>query len=160
MSWKKAIGITIGLAGALTVILHKGNASGEAGIWGDLLIFLNASSYGLYLITVKPLMSKYHPITVIKWVFTFGLIGVIPFGLSIGNRNYLQGLNLIGLRRQKYDNQKIMGLDKAFKDIFASKNLHENLSRINGEYKDNELVSEVIKFIEKDKKRPICSPPS
>ena len=82
MSWKKAIGITIGLAGALTVILHKGNASEEAGIWGDLLIFLNASSYGLYLITVKPLMSKYHPITVIKWVFTFGLIGVIPFGLS------------------------------------------------------------------------------
>ncbi len=83
---------------------------------------------------------------------------VIPFGLSIGNRNYLQGLNLIGLRRQKYDNQKIMGLDKAFRDIFASKNLHENLSRINGEYKDNELVTEVIKFIERDKKRPICSP--
>ena len=83
---------------------------------------------------------------------------VIPFGLSIGNRNYLQGLNLIGLRRQKYDNKKIMGLDKAFKDIFASKNLHENLSKVNGEYKDNELVSEVIKFIEKDKKRPICSP--
>ena len=83
---------------------------------------------------------------------------VIPFGLSIGNRNYLQGLNLIGLRRKKYDNQKIMGLDKAFKKIFDSKNLHENLSKINGEYKDNELVREVIKFIEKDKKRPICSP--
>jgi len=39
-----------------------------------------------------------------------------------------------------------------------SKNLYENLSKINGEYKDNELVSEVIRFIEKDKKRPICSP--
>ena len=85
---------------------------------------------------------------------------VIPFGLSIGNRNYLQGLNLIGLRRQKYDNKKILGLDKAFKDIFNSKNLHENLSRINGEFKDNELVSEVIKFLAKDKKRPICSPPN
>ena len=83
---------------------------------------------------------------------------VIPFGLSIGNRNYLQGLNLIGLRRHKYDNRKIIGLDKAYKDIFSSKNLHENLSKINGEFKDNELVSEVIKFIEKDKKRPICSP--
>ena len=83
---------------------------------------------------------------------------VIPFGLSIGNRNYLQGLNLIGLRRHKYDNQKIIGLDKAYKDIFASKNLHDNLSKINGAFKDNELVSEVIKFIEKDKKRPICSP--
>ena len=83
---------------------------------------------------------------------------VIPFGLSIGNRNYLQGLNLIGLRRHKYDNRKIIGLDKAYKDIFSSKNLHENLNKINGEFKDNELVSEVIKFIEKDKKRPICSP--
>ena len=91
-----------------------------------------------------------------------GMTGVLkdvtPFGLSIGNRNYLQGLNLIGLRRKKYDNKKIIGLDKAYKEIFASKNLHENLSKINGEYKDNELVSEVIRFIEKDKKRPICSP--
>ena len=83
---------------------------------------------------------------------------VIPFGLSIGNRNFLQGLNLIGLRRHKYDNQKIIGLDKAYKEIFAAKNLHENLGNINGAHKDNELVSEVIKFIEKDKKRPICSP--
>ena len=83
---------------------------------------------------------------------------VIPFGLSIGNRNHLQGLNLIGLRRQKYENQKILGLDKAYKSIFSSKNLHENLDKINNENKDNELVKEVIKFIEKDKKRPICSP--
>ena len=91
-----------------------------------------------------------------------GMTGVLkdvtPFGLSIGNRNYLQGLNLIGLRRKKYDNKKIMGLDKAYKEIFSSKNLHENLSKINGEHKDNELVSEVIRFIEKDKKRPICTP--
>ena len=85
---------------------------------------------------------------------------VIPFGLSVGNRNYLQGLNLIGLRRKKYENQKIIGLDKAYKKIFSSKNLHENLSKINGEYKNNELVNEVITFIEKDKKRPICSPQS
>ncbi len=85
---------------------------------------------------------------------------VIPFGLSIGNRNYLEGLNLIGLRRKKYENQKIMGLSKAYKEIFASKNFHENLSKINGEHKGNELVNEVIKFIEKDKKRPICLPKS
>ena len=91
-----------------------------------------------------------------------GMTGVLkdvpPFGLSIGNRNYLQGLNLIGLRRKKYDNKKIIALDKAYKEIFSSKNLHENLNNINGTYKDNELVGEVIKFIEKDKKRPICSP--
>ena len=91
-----------------------------------------------------------------------GMTGVLkdvtPFGLSIGNRNYLQGLNLIGLRRKKYDNKKIMGLDQAYQEIFSSKNLHENLNKVNGEHKDNELVTEVIRFIEKDKKRPICTP--
>ena len=83
---------------------------------------------------------------------------VIPFGLSVGNRNYLQGLNLIGLRRKNYENKKIMNLDKAYKAIFSSKNLHDNLSKINDEFKGNELVNEVINFIEKDKKRPICLP--
>ena len=85
---------------------------------------------------------------------------VIPFGLSFGNRNYLRGINVIGLKRKKYENKKIMELDKAFKEIFSSKNLHENLSRINGEYKGNDLVAEVINFISKDKKRPICTPHS
>ena len=83
---------------------------------------------------------------------------VIPFGLSFGNRNYLKGLNLIGLRRNKYENKKIMELDQAYKKIFSSKNLHENLNKINGEYKENKLVQEVTKFISEDKKRPICSP--
>ena len=83
---------------------------------------------------------------------------VIPFGLSIGNRNHLQGLNLIGLRRKNYENKKIMELNKAYNEIFSSKNLHENLSKINGEFKDNELVEEIINFIAKDKKRAICTP--
>jgi len=85
---------------------------------------------------------------------------VIPFGLSFGNRNYLRGINLIGLKRKKYDNKKINELNSACKKIFSSKNLHENLSKINGEYKENNLVAEVINFISKDKKRPICTPQS
>ena len=83
---------------------------------------------------------------------------VIPFGLSFGNRNYLKGLNLIGLRRNKYENKKIMELDEAYKKIFSTKNLHQNLDKINGEFKNNELVQEVTRFISKDKKRPICFP--
>jgi len=85
---------------------------------------------------------------------------VIPFGLSFGNRNYLRGINLIGLKRKNYNNKKIMELGIAFKKIFSSKNLHENLSKINGEYKEKDLVAEVISFISKDKKRPICTPHS
>ena len=83
---------------------------------------------------------------------------VIPFGLSIGNRNFLQGLNLIGLRRAKFKNKDILGLSEVYKEIFATKNINENISKLNGSFHENELVGEVIQFIEKDKKRPICSP--
>jgi len=83
---------------------------------------------------------------------------VIPYGLSTGNRNSLQGLNLIGLRRAKFENKKILGLSEAYKEIFVTKNLTENISKLNGSLKDNEFVKEVIKFIIKDKKRSICTP--
>ena len=83
---------------------------------------------------------------------------VIPYGLSTGNRNSLQGLNLIGLRRSKFDNKDILGLSDAYKEIFATKNLTENLSKLNGSFKDNPLVKDVIDFITKNKKRSICTP--
>jgi UDP-N-acetylglucosamine acyltransferase len=83
---------------------------------------------------------------------------VIPYGLSTGNRNILNGLNLIGLRRAKFDNKDILGLSEAYKEIFATKNLTENISKLNGVFKENHLVKNVIDFITKDKKRSICTP--
>ena len=83
---------------------------------------------------------------------------VIPYGLSIGNRNFLNGINVIGLRRDKVHNKEIIGLTEAYKEIFKSKNLSENVSKLNGKFKDNILVKEVLEFINKDKKRPICTP--
>ena len=83
---------------------------------------------------------------------------VIPYGLSTGNRNFLQGLNLIGLRRSKFDNKEILGLSEAYKEIFATKNLTENINKLNGSFQGNLLVKEVIEFITKDKKRSICTP--
>ena len=83
---------------------------------------------------------------------------VIPYGLSTGNRNSLQGLNLIGLRRSKFENKAILGLSEAYKEIFATKNLTENINKLNGSFQDNPLVKEVIEFIIKDKKRSICTP--
>tara|TARA_B100000965_G_C19459722_1_gene699136 strand:- start:220 stop:999 length:780 start_codon:yes stop_codon:yes gene_type:complete len=83
---------------------------------------------------------------------------VIPYGLSTGNRNSLQGLNLIGLRRAKFNNKDILGLSEAYKEIFATKNLTDNISKLNGSFKDNPLVKNVIDFIVKDKKRSICTP--
>jgi len=83
---------------------------------------------------------------------------VIPYGLSTGNRNSLQGLNLIGLRRAKFENKDILGLSEAYKQIFATKNFMENISKLNNSYQDNQLVKNVIGFIIKDKKRSICTP--
>ena len=83
---------------------------------------------------------------------------VIPYGLSTGNRNSLQGLNLIGLRRAKFENKDILGLSEAYKEIFATKNFIENISKLNSSYQDNQLVKKVIDFITKDKKRSICTP--
>jgi len=83
---------------------------------------------------------------------------VIPYGLSTGNRNSLQGLNLIGLRRAKFENKDILGLSEAYKEIFATKNINENISKLNGSFKENPLVKNVIDFITKDKKRSICTP--
>ena len=61
---------------------------------------------------------------------------VIPYGLSIGNRNSLQGLNLIGLRRSNFENKEILGLSEAYKEIFATKNIMENISNLNGSFKE------------------------
>jgi drug/metabolite transporter (DMT)-like permease len=79
----KIIGIILGLIGASILILFNGSMSfGSETLIGDLCVLLNSLSYGIYLVAVTPLMKKYQPLTVIKWVFLFGLIYVIPFGYS------------------------------------------------------------------------------
>ena len=83
---------------------------------------------------------------------------VIPYGLSTGNRNYLNGINIIGLRRSKVSNKEIIGLTDAYKEIFKTKSLNKNLDKLNGDFKENSLVKDVVDFINKDKKRPICTP--
>ena len=83
---------------------------------------------------------------------------VIPYGLSTGNRNSLQGLNLIGLRRAKFENKDILGLSEVYKQIFSTKNLTENINKLNSSQNNNPLVKNVIEFITKDKKRSICTP--
>ena len=97
-----------------------------------------------------------------KMAMVGGMTGVttdvIPYALSVGNRNYLDGINLIGLRRKNIPNKEILELSSAYKEIFKTNNLKQNLNKLNGEFKSNKLVNDVIEFINKDKKRPICTP--
>jgi drug/metabolite transporter (DMT)-like permease len=80
---RKGIGIALGLVGASTLILNGGSVSGNTNyMLGNMFVFVNAASYGLYLVLVKPMMQKYHPITVMFYVFGFGLLYVLPFGYT------------------------------------------------------------------------------
>lgn len=75
---QKAVGLLFGIGGALLLILSR-DARGIASVQGDLLILINAISYAIYFIMVKPLTSRYSPLHVIRWVFTFGFIMIVPF---------------------------------------------------------------------------------
>lgn len=80
---RKIIGIMLGAIGAILLIAYGQRvALGGKGIWGDLMIIINASAFGFYLVLSKPLMQRYHPITIVKWAFTFGFLFIIPFGYS------------------------------------------------------------------------------
>jgi len=83
---------------------------------------------------------------------------IIPYAMVHGNRSVLQGLNLIGLRRKNIPNKEIMVLTDAYKEIFKNDNLTDNLKNLNSVLKKNDLVKDVVNFLEKDKKRPICTP--
>ena len=80
---RKVFGIILGLIGTAFLILYGksiGNATNAS--LGNLLVFINAVSYGFYLIIVKKLMDKYNAFTFVKWIYTFGFIMVLPFGWS------------------------------------------------------------------------------
>ena len=88
------------------------------------------------------------------------LSDVIPFGLSMGNRNNLMGLNLIGLRRSKVSNENIKKIQTMYEIVFKSKNFRENIDSLDLNLKNNEFIKKIINFINSDKKRPISLPPN
>ena len=86
------------------------------------------------------------------------LSDVIPFGLSMGNRNNLMGLNIIGLRRSKVSNENIKKIQLAYEIIFKTPSFRENIEGLNKDLINNEFVKKILNFINSDKKRPISLP--
>lgn len=81
---QRILGVFIGLIGTVLLITYgtSNNTTSTNNNWGNFLVFINAASYGLYLVLAKDLIKKYRPITFIKWFYLFGLILVIPFGFT------------------------------------------------------------------------------
>jgi drug/metabolite transporter (DMT)-like permease len=80
----RILGVALGAVGAVILAVYGRDL--ELGnpklALGNLLVFVNACCYAIYLTIVKPLMSKYHFLTIMKWVFTVGFIVVLPFGFT------------------------------------------------------------------------------
>jgi drug/metabolite transporter (DMT)-like permease len=79
----KIIGIVLGLIGTFVLITYqKDSVVKDQEMIGNFLVFVNALSYGYYLILVKKLMEKYNPFTFVKWIYTIGFLMVLPFGYN------------------------------------------------------------------------------
>lgn len=79
----KSVGIILGLAGTILLIVgKKAVVVGSNENLGNLLVFINALSYGFYLIIVKKLMDKYNAFTFVGWIYTIGFLMVLPFGFN------------------------------------------------------------------------------
>ena len=86
------------------------------------------------------------------------LSDVIPYGLSLGNRNNLVGLNLIGLRRAKISNEDIKLLQNFYNIVFSNQNFRFNIENLEKNFKKNKYIKTIVDFINSDKKRPISLP--
>lgn len=83
IGWNKVLGIVLGITGAATLILFGKKVSlHDDSVLGDFCIFINSLSFAIFMIMVKPMMQKYHPLTVTKWIFFFGSFMVLPFGYT------------------------------------------------------------------------------
>jgi len=80
----RIFGVALGAVGAiiLSVYGREIETNNPNLMLGNLFVFINASSYAVYLTIVKPLMTKYHFMTIMKWVFTIGFVVVLPFGFT------------------------------------------------------------------------------
>ena len=81
ITWKKAIGVLMGCTGAITLVVtsHSASASSDGSIWGDIFCLVSCLAYAIYLTAFKWLIVKYHPITLMKWMFLFSTIVSAPF---------------------------------------------------------------------------------
>ena len=84
---------------------------------------------------------------------------LIPYGMALGNRAYLSGLNIVGLQRRGFSRNEIHDLRRAYRALFAQEGtLMERVSDVSEEFKDHPIVMEIVAFIQAGGKRSMCTP--
>lgn len=82
ITWVKIVGIALAASGAISLLLHSFSMEAHSILVGDIFIILNACCWALFLVVIKPLVVRYRTTTIIPFLFIFGLIMVIPFGIG------------------------------------------------------------------------------
>jgi UDP-N-acetylglucosamine acyltransferase len=84
---------------------------------------------------------------------------LIPYGMALGNRAHLSGLNIVGLQRRGFAREQIHSLRRAYRALFADEGtLKERLEDVAAEFGDNPVVAEILSFIRQGGKRSLCTP--
>jgi drug/metabolite transporter (DMT)-like permease len=80
ITFKKAFGVLVGASGALILIFgSQHHGGGESSFWGNVVVFTAVLSFSLYLTLFKKLITRYKPVTAMKWMFLFGTLQTYPF---------------------------------------------------------------------------------
>jgi drug/metabolite transporter (DMT)-like permease len=83
ITMKKALGVLLGISGALVIVFqNRSFGSGPNDMLGILLALVNITNYGIYLIIIRKISSKYAPVTLMKWMFFFTVVFILPFGYA------------------------------------------------------------------------------
>ena len=137
-------------------------------IIGDDVIFANNATLGGHCTIgngaiLGGLTAVHQFVRIGHKAFIGGMSGiehdVIPYGMAIGHRAGLGGLNIVGLKRSGFEREEIHELRSAYQKIFADKGtLKERVDNVASEYPGNECVAEIIQFIRNESSRALCVP--
>ncbi|MGD9638930.1 MAG: acyl-ACP--UDP-N-acetylglucosamine O-acyltransferase [Alphaproteobacteria bacterium] len=135
---------------------------------GNNVIMTNNSALGGHVrvgdFAIMGGMSAAHQFCRIgKHAMVGGMTGVeqdvIPYGMVIGDRARLSGLNIVGLKRRGFSRNDIKSLRQAYRMLFAKEGtLAERLEDVSQLFKDNNAVMDIIEFMQVDSNRPVCQP--
>ena len=135
---------------------------------GDNVLLVNNATLGGHCTvedyaSVGGLSAVHQYVRIGAYAFIGGMSAiendVIPFGMALGNRAYLGGLNIVGLKRRGFEREQIHTLRKAYRMLFATEGtLLERLEDVDKMFSDDALVQRIVEFIRADSSRSFCVP--
>lgn len=135
---------------------------------GNHVLLVNNATLGGHCVvedfaSIGGLSALHQFVRIGAHAFVGGMSGVendvIPFGMALGNRAHLAGLNIVGLKRQNFDREQIHSLRKAYRMLFATEGtLLERLEDVEKMFDDDPQVQRILQFIKAESSRSLCVP--